>query len=151
LFTPALFDRNLDDDRPHLGSELIWMPPERHWRLAAVARWLVPYRSDEEIERGVAATRSVLRATVNLARARGAVPLILVPQFAPEGPTEQMLRRRILDETRLPYVWVELDPDWRVPGDQHPDARAAHAMAVAVAARLRGSLIRPIKWVHARH
>jgi hypothetical protein len=74
-----------------------------------------------------------------LARARGAVPLILVPQFAPEGPVERILRRRILDETGLPYVWVELDPSWRVPGDSHPDARAAHAMAVAVAARLRGS------------
>jgi hypothetical protein len=139
LFTPALFDRNLDDDRPHLGPELVWLPPERHWRLAAVGRWLVPYRSDEEIERGVAATCAVLRATVDLARARGAVPLILVPQFAPEGPVERILRRRILDETGLPYVWVELDPSWRVPGDSHPDARAAHAMAVAVAARLRGS------------
>jgi hypothetical protein len=138
LFMPALFDRNLDDDRPHLGPELVWLPPERHWRLAAVARWLVPYRSDAEIERGIAATRAVLRATVNLAHTRGAVPLIVVPQFSPEAPVERMLRHRILDEVGLPYVWVELDPSWRVPGDQHPDARAAHAMAVAIAARLRG-------------
>jgi hypothetical protein len=139
LFTPALFDRNLDDDRPHLGPGLVWLPPEPRWRLAAVAKQTLPYRSEQTIERAIAVTREVLLATVELARARGAVPLILVPQFAPEEPVERILRRRILDETGLPYVWVELDPSWRVPGDSHPDARAAHAMAVAVAARLRGS------------
>jgi hypothetical protein len=138
LFVPALFDRNLDDDRPHLGPGLTWLPAERRWRLAAVAKFLVPYRSDDATERGIAATREVLLATVNLARARSAVPLILVPQFAPEEPVERMLRRRILDEAGLPYVWVELDPSWRVPGDPHPNARGAHAMAVAVAARLQG-------------
>jgi hypothetical protein len=138
LFIPALFDRNLDDDRPHLGHGLVWLPAEHRWRLVAVAKWLVPYRSDDAIERGIALTREVLLATVNLARARGAVPLIVVPQFAPEEPAERMLRRRILDEAGLPYVWVKLDPDWRVPSDPHPDARGAHAMAVAIAARLQG-------------
>ncbi len=81
LFTPGLFDRNMDDDRPHLGPDLVWLPANPRWRLAIIARWLVPYRSDEEIERGVAMTRAVLRATVALARARGAAPLIVVPQF----------------------------------------------------------------------
>jgi hypothetical protein len=137
LFMPALFDRNLDDDRPHLGPGLVWLPAERRWRLAGVAKWLVPYRSDEDVERGIAVTREVLRATVELARARAALPLIVVPQFAPEEPGERLLRRRILDETGLPYVWVELDPSWRVPDDPHPDARGAHAMAVAIADRLR--------------
>jgi hypothetical protein len=137
LFMPALFDRNLDDDRPHLAPGLVWLPAVPRWRLAALAKWLVPYRSDEAIERGIAATRAVLRATFDLARARGAVPLILVPQFAPEEPVERLLRHRILDETGLPYVWLEVDPSWRVPGDPHPDARAAHAMAIAIAARLQ--------------
>lgn len=36
------------------------------------------------IDRGVEVTRDVLRATARLARARGAAPLILVPQFGPE-------------------------------------------------------------------
>jgi hypothetical protein len=137
LFAPALFDRNLDDDRPHLGPGLVWLPAEHRWRLAAVARWLVPYRSDDAIERGIAATREVLLATVTLARARGAVPLIVVPQFDPEEPVERMLRRRILDEAGLPYVCVELDPSWRVLGDPHPDARGTHAMAVAIATYLQ--------------
>jgi hypothetical protein len=138
LFIPALFDRNLDDDRPHLGPGLVWLPAKPRWGLAAIANQLAPYRSDETIEQGIAVTQAVLRATADLARAHGAVPLILVPQFAPEEPVERVLRRRILDEAGLPYVWVELDSSWRIPVDQHPDRRAAHAMAVAIAARLQG-------------
>jgi hypothetical protein len=137
LFAPALFDRNLDRDRPHLGPGLNWLPAERRTSLAELVRWLVPYHSDDAIDRGIAATRAVLRATIDLARSRGATPIILVPQFAPEDPTERVLRRRILDEIQLPYVRVELDPSWRVPNDRHPDARAAHAMALGVVDRLR--------------
>jgi hypothetical protein len=137
LFTPALFDRNLDDDRPHLSPDLVWQPAKPRWRLAMIASWLVPYRTDQEIERGISMTRAVLRATVDLARSRGAKAIIVVPQFTPEDPTEQVLRRRILDEPGLPCVRVELDPSWRLPIDRHPDARAAHAIAVALADRLR--------------
>jgi hypothetical protein len=137
IFMPTLFDRNLDDDRPHLGPGLVWQPGVYQWRLAAIRDIMFPYRSAQAIERGISVTREVLRATVELARARGAVPLILVPEFAPEDPTEEVLRRRILDDAGLPYVWVKLDPNWHVPGDSHPDQRAARAMATALAARLR--------------
>jgi len=98
---------------------------------------LVRYRKEETIERGIAVTREVLRATCDLARARGALPIIVVPQFLPEEPAEQALRQRILDGTNLPVVRVELDRAWRLPGDGHPDPRAAHAIAVAIAALLR--------------
>ena len=138
LFTPVLFNRNLDDDRPHLGPGLVWLPAQHRWRLTALARFLVPYRSDEAIERGIVVTREVLRATVELASARGAVPLIVVPQFGPEDAARTMLRHRILDESGLPYVWVGLDPTWRLAWNWHPDARAAHAIAVALVARLPG-------------
>jgi hypothetical protein len=67
-----------------------------------------------------------------------AEPLIVVPQFGAERATEEMLRRRILDETRLPYVHVKLDPSWHLPGDLHPDSRGAQAIAIAVAGRLQG-------------
>ncbi len=136
-FMPTLFDRNLDDDRPHLGPGLVWLPGDYQWRLAAIRDILFPYRSSAAIERGITVTREVLRATVDLARAHGAAPLILVPEFTPEDPTEAVVRRRILDDAGLPYVWVKLDPSWRVPGDSHPDSRATHAMALAIAARLR--------------
>ncbi len=142
LFMPAIFDRNLDDDRPHVDESLVWQPARSHWRLAMVAKFLLPYRSQETIERGITVTREVLRASVDSARARGAVPLIVVPQFTPEDQVEHDLRRRVLDDSGLPYVWVELDPSWRIPGNGHPDARAARAIAVAVAAQLRGKLKR---------
>ena len=141
LLMPAIFDRNLDDDRPHLGPGLVWLPPEPRWRLARIAQFLLPYRSQDTIERGIAVTREVLRATVDLARARGAVPLIIVLQFAPEELVEHELRRRILDEAGLPYVRVELDSGWRIPGNRHPDPRATRAMAVAIADELRGRLV----------
>src|SRR5437016_1160903 len=47
LFAPSIFDRNLDDDRPHLGPGLVWLPPAQHWRLTTIARRLIGYRSEE--------------------------------------------------------------------------------------------------------
>src|SRR5450432_3112307 len=117
LFMTAVFGRDLDDGRPHLGSGLVWLPA---------------------VERGIAVTREVIGATVALAHARGATPLILVPQFNREDALERALRSRILDDAGLPYLFVEFDEDWRLPWDLHPNARTARAIAVAVAARLRG-------------
>ncbi len=139
LFTPALFDRNLDADRPHLGPGLVWLPG-RHRSLLELARWLMPCHTEAAIQRSILVTQEVLRATVDAARARGAACLILVPQFAPEHPAEQQLRRRILDEAGLPYERVELDPSWHLSWDRHPDARGARAIGLAVANRLRGEI-----------
>ena len=138
LFMTALFGRNLDDDRPHLGPRLVWLPPQQHGRLASLAKLLVPYRADDTVERGVVMTRDVLGATVNLARARGATPLIVVPHFGVEPQAERALRRRILDESGLPYVWIEIDDAWRLPWDRHPNMRAARVIATAIVARLTG-------------
>jgi len=137
LFMTALFGRNLDDDRPHLGPDLMWLPAEQQGRIVSLAALLVPYRTDETVERGIRMTREVLGASVTLARARGATPLIVVPHFGVEGEAERALRRRILDDTQLPYVWIEIDDAWRLPWDRHPNAHAAHVMAAAIAARLR--------------
>jgi hypothetical protein len=137
LFMTALFGRDLDDDRPHLGPGLEWMPPVTHGRVGALSRLIVPFRRESTVERGIATTRDVLRATVALAEARGATPLILVPQFNREDDLERSLRRRILDDAGLPYVFVEFESDWRLSGDLHPNARTAHALAEAVAARLK--------------
>jgi hypothetical protein len=139
LFMTALFGRNLDDDRPHLGPGLVWRPAEPHDRLASLATLLVPFRSDRTVERGVAVTREVLRATAELARAHGAAPLVVVPHFGPEAEAERTLRRRVLDEAGVPYAWVEIDAGWRLPWDRHPNAYAAHVIAARIAARLAGS------------
>ena len=138
MFMTTLLGRNIDDDRPHFGPGLVWRPGVQHWRLVSLASLLVPYRSYEAVERGIRVTREVLRATAALAAARGATPLVLVVQFGPEDPAEQRLRRRILDDTGVPYVLVEIDPAWTVSGDGHPNARAAQAIAREVTARLRG-------------
>jgi hypothetical protein len=136
LFMTALFGRNLDDDRPHLAHGLVWLPAEQPSRLMSLASLFVPYRAEDTVQRGVAVTREVLKATIDLARTRGATPLILVPHFGVEEQVERTMRRRILDDAGVPYVWVEIDAAWRLAWDRHPNASAAHTMAAAVAARL---------------
>jgi hypothetical protein len=137
-FVPLLFDRNLDGDRPYLDTALRWHaahPPEL--RLVELGRRVLRYRSEAAIEDGVAATQAALRATVALARSRGATALIVVPVFQPEDPSEAAIRRRVLDDAHLRYLLVPLDPAWRLAVDRHPDARGAHAIATAIAAALR--------------
>lgn len=137
LFMTALFGRNLDSDRPHLAPGLVWLPGEQPSRLSALAKLLVPYRRDATVNRGVAMTRDVLHATSELVRSRGAIPLLVVPQFGREDPAEQALRQRAVDGTGMPYVVVEIDDAWRLAWDRHPNAFAAHVVAEAIAARLR--------------
>jgi hypothetical protein len=137
LFMTALFGRNLDEERPHLGPGLVWLPAVHRWRLQSLARLIVPYHGEDVVERGIATTREVLRATVALARARGATPLILVPQFGPEEPAEEALRRRVLDDPAGPCLRIQIDAAWRLPWNRHPNPRAARALAAAIAQRLQ--------------
>jgi hypothetical protein len=140
LFMPVLFGRNLDDDRPHLGQGLIWQPAAHHARLISLARLFVPYRTEDEVARGVTLTRDVLRATADLARARGAIPVLIVPQVGVEDPVETALRHRVLDEGGIPYTSVPIDERWTIgPSDRHPDARGARAIAEAIATHCASS------------
>ena len=141
LFMTALFGRNLDQDRPHLGPGLIWLPAEQRSRLSSLAKLLVPYRADTTVERGVRVTQEVLRATSELAQAHGATPLLVVLQFGHESEPEQMLRRLLLDNASIPYVFVDIDSSWRLSWDRHPNARAAHAIATAIVSELQGRLL----------
>jgi len=140
LFAPTLLERSLDNHRPHLDAALRWHPARPAWRLERVFKNVLLYHSTAQIDAGIAMTHGSLAAIVAEARARGAIPLILVPEFAPEQPTERVLRDRVL--AGLPYVRVELDPHWSIPGDGHPDARANKAMADAVLAALAARLPR---------
>ena len=137
LFMTGLFGRNLDHDRPHLEPGLRWQAARPRSRLRSLAQVFIPYRTDSAIEEGLRMTRDVLRATVTLAAAHGATPLILVPQFGHDDKRDETLRHAIFEETGLSYVFVEIDPGWRIPWDRHPDARAAQAMADAVVAAIR--------------
>jgi hypothetical protein len=136
IFMTALFGRNLDQDRPHLGPGLVWLPARQQSRLASLAGLLVPYRRDETVERGITMTRDVLRATVQAAEARGARSLTVVPHFGREQPVDERIRRRIFDDAGIPNELVEIDASWHLPWDRHSDARAARLMATSIADRL---------------
>jgi hypothetical protein len=137
LFMTTLFGRNLDNDRPHLDADLGWRPAEPQARVMSLAALLVPYRRDTTVDAGVRMTRGVLRAIGALARARGAVALVVVPQIGAEAPPEEALRRRVLDGNGIPYLVVTVDPLWHLSWNRHPDSRAAQLVAGAIAARLR--------------
>ena len=130
LFMPALFHRNLEHDRPHLAPGLVWRPAAPEWRLMQIAHRLVPYRSDRDLADGMAMTRQALGRMVAMAKVRGAVPLILVPQLTPETDEEARIRQEAL--RGLPYIQVTVDPSWRIPNNRHPDARADARIAQAV-------------------
>jgi hypothetical protein len=142
LFMTSLFGRNLDGNRPHLGPDLVWMPAEQRSRLGLLAKLLVPFRAEATMERGAMITHEVFCATSDLAKARRAIPLLVVVQFDDEGEAEEALRHTILDESCIPYIVVKIDSSWRLPWDRHPDARASHAIAAAIAAELRGRISR---------
>jgi hypothetical protein len=140
-FMTTLFGRNLDEDRPHLTTGLVWKPPRERGRVATLTGLFFPFRRDATVERGIAVTREVFVAMVNMARARHASPLVVVPHLGAESAPEYTLRRRILDEAHVPYVFVQLDPTWHVAWDHHPDARAARVIADAIATRLRADSV----------
>ena len=134
LFAPTLLERSLDSHRPYLDAALRWHAARPAWRLERVFKNVLLYHSTARIDDGIARAHASLAAIVATARARGAVPVILVPEFAPEPAAERRLRERIL--AGLPYVRVELDRRWSIAGDGHPDARANRAMADALRAIL---------------
>lgn len=137
LFSPMLFRRNADDGRPHLGPDLALRPAVRRSKLGEMTRWAIPYRSVDETDRAIATTRAILASAVSIAKSRGATPIVLVPQFVPENSAERLVRSRVLANIDLPVVSVSLDGSWHLPGDWHPDARAARAMALAIAGHLQ--------------
>jgi hypothetical protein len=139
IFMTELFGRNLDEDRPHLGPGLVWQGARHQSRLMSLARLLVPYRRDTTVEQGVRVTREELLAIAELARRRGATPLVIVPQFGAEDDVQRTIRQRILADD-IPTVLVRLDPGWRLAWDRHPNAHAAHLIAAATARRLRGAI-----------
>ena len=133
-FVPALFDRNLDTDRPHLDAQLRWHPADPpSFRLVELARRAFRYRSRSAIREGTTMTQEVLRRMIAIARARGARAVILIPQFLPESDREAQVRRDVLDAGHISYLLVPIRPEWRFPVDRHPTPQGARALAEAVA------------------
>lgn len=143
LFMPSLFFRSLDVDRPHLTRGLVWRPADDDPRLLQMVRRIAPLHSERDIAEAEGNVREQLGAIVDLARARGAIPLIVVPRYGPETAEDRARRERILDAGHLPYVLAPMDPAWRLRNNSHPDARGAAAIAEPVAAYLLAHGSRP--------
>jgi hypothetical protein len=145
VFVPEMVTRAEAEDRVRLrlgpDGALALSPATPGWwrdlRLRALWNNTVPYHGDEPI----ADLRAVVRATVELARGRGAYPLFLATNFdAPcldvEGRTP-WLYRTLFEEQGVPFVRVELTPSMRVGSDEwHPGAQAHARLADAVEAAL---------------
>ena len=143
LFSPMLFRRNVEDGRPHLGPDLVLRPAVERSRLMELARWAIPYRGVEETDRAIQTTRAILSSVVRLAKSRGAIPIVLMPQFVPENPAERQIRLRVFGDNDLPVVSVGLDQHLRLSDDWHPNAEAARMMAVALARYLQPLINQP--------
>jgi hypothetical protein len=144
VFVPAQLGRILRDDRPRLvlGADgaLGFQPAADGllgaWRLRDVVHNRLPYASDADLARATATTAAVLRATAVAARARGAAPLFVVVSLGPPRPLDahpeaQIVRALFVDQ-QLPFVRVDLDGPYLLPGDGHPSPRGARRIADAV-------------------
>ena len=156
-FLPIQLGRMLHDGYPRLAiaasagagpPALALEPPARgllaSLRLRDIVHNRLPYASDAALERALATTGAVLRATAAAARARGAEPLFVIPSHGPPRPLdahpEAWIVRALFADAALPYVLVDLDPADVIPRDGHPNARGAAKIAAAIQAALHDRL-----------
>jgi hypothetical protein len=140
---PVQLWRNLRTDRPHLvlqegGLTLVPASPS-HLLLQRLWAHEVPYLGEADLVRSLTLTRSVLHATAQAARARGARPLfVFFPGYGPprdvDAHPEAFIIHALLDD--LPHLVVDLDSSQRLPGDGHPGPEAARQIANAIAEAL---------------
>ena len=148
LVLPVQLHRNIQDNRPRLvvrDGALVIEPASRSpFRLRQVFVDEIPYVSEAKLRRSLGLTRTILHATAEAARARGAWPLFVVPSIGPprlaEARPEAFVVEALLDD--LPHVVVDIDPAHLIPGDGHPDAAGAREIAEAIAAALAPHLPR---------
>lgn len=148
LFLPALLDRTMRDYRPHLvldpqGALTLLPPAHGLWaelRLRKFLRNVIPYHSEAHNQAMLELVGALFSETARLARARGAAPLFLIPSLGPPRPLaehpEAWIIRSLFEARKLPYLLVDLDPSWTLPGDGHPDPRATRKLAAAIAQAL---------------
>jgi hypothetical protein len=142
LVLPVQLRRNIQDDRPRLvvrDGALIIEPASRSpFRLRQVFVDEIPFLTEAQLQRSLRLTRAILHATAGAARARGALPLFVVPSIGPPRPPEAHPEAFIVDALLddLPHVVVDIDPSDLIPRDGHPDRAGARRIADAIAAAL---------------
>jgi hypothetical protein len=143
VFIPLQLGRNLHDDRPRLvlrpTGELALVPASTDFlsRLRIRRLWNgLPYLGDRAIDRTLTLTSAILREASNRTRARGAVPLFVVPVHGVKRPLgehpEAWILRALFVRQELPFLLVDLPPDQLLEGDYHPGARGAETIATAI-------------------
>lgn len=146
LVLPVQLHRNIQDDRPRLvvrDGALVTEPASRSpFRLRQVFVDEIPYLSEAQLQRSLKLTRTILHATADAARARGALPLFVVPSIGPPRPREKHPEAFILDALLddLPHVVVDIDPAHLIPWDGHPDRAGSGQIADAIATALAPKL-----------
>lgn len=148
VFIPLQLGRNLHDDRPRLvlrpSGELELVPAATDFLSRLYIRRLLwnelPYVGDRGIDRTLTLTSAILRETSMRTRARGAIPLFVIPIHGPKRPLgehpEGWILRALFVEQELPFILVDLPPDQLLNGDFHPGPRGAETIATAILAAL---------------
>src|SRR5215831_18913157 len=148
FFMTGQVKRNVYDTRPRLQltSDGSLEPRKPSSGIAALLRLavfrarFVPFHSAEAIP----LTQAILRETDRRVRARGAFPLFVIQTWGPPGRSldqyaEGWLIRTFFEDQHLHYVVVDLQGDWRIPVDGHPDQRANEAIAGAIVQALKAA------------
>ena len=154
VFHPEVAERAEVEDRSRLrigeDGALVLVPPTPAWirdiRLRHVFREL--YHSSAELED----LKAIVRATLALAKQRGAYPLFvtmnfLEPCLAVNG-REPALFRDLFDEQNAPRVHVFLPANERLSDDPHPNPLAHRRIADAVEKALQAAHVLPTLGAH---
>jgi len=141
MFVPEQATRAEAEDRGRLrlgpDGDLVRAPPAPWWigglRVRSLLKHALPSHGAEEIED----MRAIVRATVALAKSRGAYPFFLVTNFdlpcLKIDGKEPWIYRALFTEQGVDHAVVDLPPDLRVaPDEPHPGAAAHERLADAV-------------------
>jgi hypothetical protein len=143
---PLQVQRSVERWREHLavgpGGALEVVSPD-HGLLRSLRLFEVLDRVGPHTREALDVTRAIVAATARDARGRGAFPLFVATNFREpclhDASGESSLAHQLFEGLDVPYVSVDLDPAWGVPGDGHPDVRGSRALADAIVAKLRGA------------
>jgi lysophospholipase L1-like esterase len=141
LFIPDQIRRNVDPWRARLAlapdGALERVPPRAGPLLLRLLHEL-PWHGDEALR----VTKALMRATADVARARGAFPLFVVTNYGAacrgDDGGEPWIVGELFARQDLPYVRVDLGPEDRLPGwfERHPSPGGARKIAAAAEAAL---------------
>ncbi len=155
VFIPLQLGRNLHDDKPRLilgpTGELEFVAAATGFLSRLRIRELLwnrlPYLGDRAIDRTLTLTSAILRETSIRTRARGAVPLFVIPSHGPDRALsehpEAWVLRALFVQQELPFILVDIPPDQLLNGDYHPGPRGDETIAAAILEALPSAAAAP--------